>query len=473
MDLHTATALGLSEKLDRKEISAVDLMQATLKQIKAVNGDINAIVALGNADDLLAQARVADAEFTQARRKSTFHGIPMAVKDLVNVKGVRSTRGSPLFEKCVPENDDLLASRLRAAGAILIGKTNVPEFGLGSNSFNPVYGTTRNPYARDRTAGGSSGGAGAALATRMLVVADGSDMMGSLRNPAAWNNVYGFRPSWGRVPGQPDGDVYLHQLSTEGPMARCPKDIAALLQVIAGPDPRCPHGMGIQDFNAGLDVDVSERRIGWLGDWGGAFAVEPGILELGVSALDALASRGCIVETVTPPFSAEALWQSWSVLRAYSIAAGLRSLYEDPARRDRLKPEAIWEIETGLALSAMEVQRASEIRSDWYRAASGLFRDYDAMISPTTQVWPFPVDWRYPETINGVEMDTYHRWMECVIPVSLIGLPSLNVPVGFNENGLPMGMQIFGAHGNDLGVLQLGQAYHVATGWPDARPPGG
>ena len=173
-----------------------------------------------------------------------------------------------------------------------------------------------------------------------------------------------------------------------------------------------------------------------------------------------------------PPFSADALWESWTVLRFFANATQFRPLYEDPTKRDHLKPEAIWEIETGLSLTAMQVQRASEIRSDWYAQAARLFEHYDAMMSPTSQVWPFPIDWRQPEIINNVPMDTYHRWMECTIPVSLIGLPSLNVPVGFGETGLPMGTQVFGARGKDLGVLQLGQAYHEATDWPNARPPG-
>ena len=472
MVLQTATALGLSGQLDSGEIGAEELMRATLAQIDAVNGKVNAIVALRDSDELLAQARAVDAEIAKGPRKSVLHGLPLAVKDLQDVAGISSTSGSTLFADHIPKADHLLPSRLRAAGAIIIGKTNVPEFGLGSNSFNSVYGTTRNPYAPDRTAGGSSGGAGAALATRMVVVADGSDMMGSLRNPAAWNNVYGFRPSYGRVPAQPKGDVYLHQISTDGPMARCPKDIAALLEVIAGPDPRRPHGIVAEPFVPHLDVDIKGRRIGWLGDWGAAFAVEPGILDLGRAAGDVFAELGCTVEDVQPPFSADALWESWTVLRFFANATQFRPLYEDPTKRDHLKPEAIWEIETGLSLTAMQVQRASEIRSDWYAQAARLFEHYDAMMSPTSQVWPFPIDWRQPEIINNVPMDTYHRWMECTIPVSLIGLPSLNVPVGFGETGLPMGTQVFGARGKDLGVLQLGQAYHEATDWPNARPPG-
>ena len=471
MGILSTTALDLSDQLNRGAISAEELMRATLARIADVNGDINAIVALRDADDLIAQARAVDAEIAKGSRKSVLHGLPMAVKDTVAVKGIRSTAGSPLFADLIPQADELLAARMRAAGAIFIGKTNVPEFGLGSHTFNPVYGLTHNPYARDRTVGGSSGGAAAALATRMLALADGSDAMGSLRNPAAWNNVYGFRPSWGRVPGEPAGDMYLNPLYTDGPMARSPGDLTALLDVIAGPDRRHPHCLPKDEFLSRLDGRVQGHRIGWLGDWGGALPMEPGILDLGRAAMNVFVALGCRVEEVAPPFPADAMWDSWTCLRAFARAGSMRAIYDDPARRAQLKPEMIWEIECGQNLGLIDVHRASEIRSDWFRAAAALFETYDALIMPSAQVWPFPVDWRYPQSINGVAMDTYHRWMECVVPVSLIGLPSLNVPVGFSDEGLPMGMQLFGAYGADLDVLQLGQAYHLATDWPDTRPP--
>lgn len=472
MDLVNTTALGLSDQLDRKDISAEELMRATLARIAAENGAINAIVALQDTDDLIAQARAVDAEIAKAPRKGVLHGLPIAVKDVVEVAGIRTTHGSPLFADHVPAQDEILAARMRSGGAIFIGKTNVPEFGLGSNSFNPVYGTTRNPYGLDRTAGGSSGGAGAALAARMVALADGSDAMGSLRNPAAWNNVYGFRPSWGRVPVGSVGDVYLHQLATEGPMARSPKDIAAFLDVMSGPGDMQPHGLGRETYAGTLDAKTKGMRIGWLGDWGGAYPIEPGILDLCRTALNAFEAQGCHVTEIKPPFSAAALWDSWTILRSFSRLGGLRTLYDDPEKRPHLKPEAIWEIECGLALSAPDIQRASEIRSDWFRAAAALFQTYDALVLPSAQVWPFPVEWRCPEAINDVAMDTYHRWMEVVIPVSLIGLPALNLPAGFGANGLPMGMQMFGAYGNDRTVLQLGQTYHAATDWPNTRPPG-
>jgi amidase len=305
----------------------------------------------------------------------------------------------------------------------------------------------------------------------MLPVADGSDMMGSLRNPAAFCNFYGFRPSWGLVPDDPVGEVFLHQLATDGPMARSVEDLAHLLEVLAEVDPHLPHGMAGGGFAAGLDVPVAGIRIGWLGDWGGAYAMEPGIPDLCAAGLSVFEALSAVVEPVAAPFPAEALWDAWITLRSWAVAAGKAPLWEDVAKRGLMKPELIWEIERGLRLSAMEVHRASEVRSAWFFRLVELFQTYDALVLPSAQVWPFPVEWRWPREISGRAMDRYHRWMEVVVPVSLAGVPCLSVPVGFGANGLPMGMQIFGPRGADRKVLRIGQAYHRATDWPGRCPP--
>ncbi|MCR9152143.1 MAG: amidase [Rhodobacteraceae bacterium] len=461
------SATDLSARIAARETSAAELMAATLDWIEAVNPRINAIVSLRPRDVLMDEAVRADHE----PRKGWLHGLPMAPKDLVATRGLRTTRGSPLFADHVPVADDLLAARLRAAGAIFIGKTNTPEFGLGSHSFNPVHGTTLNPYDTAASAGGSSGGAAAALAARMLPVADGSDMMGSLRNPAAFCNVYGFRPSWGLVPPDAEGDTFMATLSTCGPMGRTVEDVARLLDVLAGPNPAVPFARAEQGFAAGLETDPRGLRIGWLGDWGGAYACEPGILDLCETALSVFADLGCTVEDVAPPFPAERLWHAWITLRAFLNAGSKRALYDDPAKRAQLKPEAVWEIEQGLHLSAEAVYAASAIRSQWYAAAARLFEDYDALVLPSAQVWPFAASLRHPEAVGGRPLDTYHRWMEVVIPVSLAGLPALALPAGFGAAGLPMGMQVFGPAGADARILALGQSYHRATDWPARRPP--
>ncbi len=467
MGLCELSASDLARMIAARAVAPSEVMAAHLDRIAAENPAINAVVSLRDPDVLMAEARAAD----DAAPAGWLHGLPLAVKDLCATKGLRTTWGSPLFAGFVPAKDDLLAARMRAAGALFIGKTNTPEWGHGSHTFNPVHGVTRNPHDLAVTAGGSSGGAAAALAARMLPVADGSDMMGSLRNPAAFCNVYGFRPSWGLVPGDAEGDTFLATLATDGPMGRTVEDVARLLSVQAGVNPDVPFGREGADFAAGLDIDIRGKRIGWLGDWGGAYATEPGILALCAAALNVFSDQGAVVEPIAPPFPAEKLWQSWLTLRAMLNAGGKKALYDDPAKRAQMKPETIWEIEQGRGLSAEAVYEASVIRSRYYAHMARLFTRFDAVVLPTAQVWPFPVEWRWPQSINGRAMDSYHRWMEVVIPVSLIGLPALSVPVGFGAQGLPMGMQIAGPVGADARVLALGQAYHRATDWPGRRPP--
>ena len=457
----------LSRLIAARNVAPSEVMAAVLAQVAAANPAVNAIVSLRDESDLMAEARALDDQ----PAKGWLHGIPMAVKDLCATKGLRTTWGSPLFADFIPQRDDLLAARMRAAGAVFIGKTNTPEWGHGSHSFNPIFGATRNPYDLPRTAGGSSGGAAAALATRMVAVADGSDMMGSLRNPAAFCNVYGFRPSWGLVPGNAEGDRYLHTLATEGPMARTIEDIAQLLAVQAGSNPQAPFGREVHDYPALLQCNLRGKRIGWLGDWGGAYAIEPGILDLCERALKVFADQGAQIETPPPPFPADQLWRSWTILRAMLNANAFRTLYDDPAKRAQIKPETKWEIEQGAGLSAEAVYQASVIRSRWYAHAAKLFDRFDALVLPSAQVWPFPVELRWPRSINGRAMDTYHRWMEVVIPASLIGLPVLSLPVGFGATGLPMGMQLIGRDGMDAALLAMGDAYHQATDWPALRPP--
>ena len=472
MSLCDQSASDLSRMIAARQIAPSEVMAEHLARINAVNPAVNAIVSLRDPDDLMREARLAD----DAPHSGWMHGLPLAVKDLLATKGLRTTYGSPLFAHHVPDADDLLVARMRAAGAIIIGKTNTPEWGHGSHSFNPVHGVTRNPYDPTRSAGGSSGGAAAALACRMVPLADGSDMMGSLRNPAAFCNVYGFRPSWGLVPGDAQGDTFLSTLATEGPMARTVEDIARFLQIMAGenaevPFPRHYDGLSGLPEAAMPAADLRGKRIGWLGDWGGAYQLEPGIAALCETALQVFTDQGAVVDAVAPPFPATDLWQSWITLRAMLNAGSKGALYADPGTGALLKPETRWEVEQGLHLSAAAVHAASVTRSRWYACAARLFQTYDALVLPSAQVWPFPADWRWPQHINGTAMDTYHRWMEVVIPVSLAGLPALALPAGFGANGLPMGLQLFGANGADASVLAMGQAYHLATDWPGRRPP--
>ncbi|GLO74033.1 amidase [Phaeobacter italicus] len=467
MSAHFQSARHVLRDLATRKLTAAELMEHTLARIDALNPDINAIVARRDGAELMKEAETAD----HARTRGPLHGLPIAIKDLANVAGLTTTQGSPMLRDFVPAEDELFVARLRAAGAIIVGKTNTPEFGLGSHTFNPVHGATANPYDTTRSCGGSSGGAAAALATGMLSLADGSDMMGSLRNPAGWCNVYGFRPTWGRVPSQPRGDLFLHPLATIGPMARSPEDLAILLDVMSGADPRQPLSATCWADSPTAPLPTAQpMRIGWLGDWGGAYPMEPGILETTRASLDVLADLGHRIDEVQPPFPADRIWQAWSTLRSYALAASLRIF---AGQRGQLKASAQWELDRGLALTGQEVQSASDLRSDWQRSAARLFERYDALILPTAQCWPFDIKMGHPTRINEVPMDTYHRWMEVVVPVSLLGLPSVAVPAGFGDEGLPIGVQMFGAHGRDRALLALAQQYHEATDWPNRRPPPG
>ena len=428
------------------------MMAMTLDRIGARNGAVNAIVALQDRDALVAAAKAAP--------EGPLQGLPMAVKDLADTRGIPTTYGSPLFDTHVPTADSPMVARLRAAGAVIIGKTNTPEWGLGSHSFNPVYGTTLTPYDPSKSAGGSSGGAAAALATGMLALADGSDMMGSLRNPAGWNNVYGFRPSYGLVPNSGPGDLFTNQLSTNGPMARHIADLELLLEVMAAYDPTHPHSCG--PYRA---VPLERAlKIGWLADWGGAYPMEDGVLSLCETAVQQLEALGHEVITLPPPVSSDALWESWTVLRSAVMAAKLRPLYDDPAKRAYLKPEAVWEVEQGLNLPASALHRASERRSDWFRWTAEM--PVDLLALPSAQLFPFPADWTYPQEVAGVAMDTYHRWMEVVVPASLTGLPAVSVPAGMGPTGMPMGLQLFAHRGRDAMVLALAAALEEAVGPP-------
>jgi amidase len=462
------SATDLARRIAARDLSCVAVMTAFLDRIDAINPHVNAIVSRVERPALLAQA----AEYDCMAPMGPLHGLPFAVKDLEPVAGLANTMGSPLFRDQMPPADSIMVSRLRAAGAIFIGKTNVPEFGFGSQTYNTVFGTTLNAYDQTKTAGGSSGGAAVALATRMVPLADGSDHAGSLRNPAAFNNVFGFRPSFGRIPTEAP-DVFAATLGVLGPMARSVEDLALLLSVQAGPDPRAPLSAGqtAASVTAPLDVPAAGRRIGWLGDLGGYLAIEPGILPLCESALGVFETLGAVVEPVAIGFPMAELWEAWTTLRSWGVAANLGELHADPARRELLKPEARWEIARGLAVSGTAISAALAVRTRWYLHMLGLFERFDHLVLPSAQVFPFAADLHWPKGIAGRAMDTYHRWMEVVIPATMAQLPALNVPVGFGELGLPMGMQIIGRPRDELSCLQIAQAYDLATRWPERRPP--
>lgn len=470
-DLTSLSLADLRKTLDAGGASTEEVMEAYLDRIERLNPRINALVSLRSREALLAEARSRDAERNQGRSLGPLHGLPIAIKDLSEAKGILCTYGSPLFHDYVPDFDDIQVERIRAAGAIIIGKTNTPEWGFGSHSYNPVFGVTRNAWDLSRSAGGSSGGAGAALAARLVPVADGSDMMGSLRNPAAFNNVVGFRPSFGRVPTLPGRDAYLNQLSTLGPMGRSVEDVVTLLNIQSGFDPRDP-----SSFESGpvtLDPTIVGKggRIGWLGNFGGHLSFEAGVLDLNEKALGVFERLGFVVEPAKIDFDMNRLWWAWTTLRSYFTAGSMRDFYEDPGRRGALKAEILYEVRSGLRIQAADVYEASAVRTAWYQAVMKVLETCDYLVAPAAQVFPFDADIPWPREIAGKHMDTYHRWMEVVIGPSMAGLPVAALPAGFSATGLPNGFQLIGRPRADRAVLSVAAAYEAATDWLARVPP--
>jgi amidase len=471
-DIVMMDAGALAGAIRARKVSCVEVMNAYLDHIDLINPKVNAIVALQDHAGLIAQACERDQHLARGEPAGPLHGFPHAVKDLAPVKGIRFTMGSPILTDNVAAADSVMVARLRKAGAIFIGKTNTPEFGLGSNTYNPVYGITRNAYDQSRSAGGSSGGAAVALALRMLPLADGTDYAGSLRNPAGWNNVLGFRTSLGRVPA--DGrDPFMLTMGVIGPMARSVPDLALLLSVQAGYDARVPLSIAGDGaaFRAPPARDFKGTRIAWTGDYGGCIPYEAGVLDLCKSALKTFEAMGCIVEEAMPEFSMEALWRAFLPLRAWQTTGPLLAHYRDPARRALLKDSAIFEVESALKLTALDITAASAVRAEWYQATRKFFETYDFFIVPTAQVFPYDANIDWPKEIAGVKMGTYIEWQKGVIPTTMAANPALAVPVGFNAAGLPMGIQIAGPNRGEMALLQLAHAYDQATGWTKKRLP--
>jgi amidase len=456
------SATALSSAIHRRSVSCREVMQAFLARIARVNPLHNALVSLRDGDALLREADACDAELARGASRGWLHGMPQAIKDMASTAGLTTTMGSPLLRNFVPHEDGLMASRMKAAGCIVIGKSNTPEFGLGSHTFNEVFGVTRNAFDVRKSAGGSSGGAAVALATRMLPVADGSDFMGSLRNPAGWNNVFGLRPSQGRVPLWPAADVWVAQLGTEGPMARHVEDLARLLDVQAGPDARVPLSLAAHPSSFAEELEAVEgatARIGWLGDLGGHLAMEPGVAPVCEAALKRLEGIGCVVEPTALGQSPEAVWQAWLVWRRWLVAGRIAPFLAKASNRALIKPEALWEHDQAATLTGAQTLHASAVRTAFYQRMLEHFDHFDALALPSAQVWPFDAERRWPTEIAGRQMDTYHRWMEVVIYATFAGLPCISVPAGFNAEGLPMGLQLIGRPQGDAALLRLARAY--------------
>jgi len=459
-------ARDLAGTIREKKISAREVMQAHLKQIARVNPKVNAMVTLVPEEQLMAQALAADEAIAKGHLLGALHGLPVGVKDLHLTKGIRTTHGSPLHANDIPNADCLVVEREKNAGAIVIGKTNVPEWGLGSQTFNPVFGPTLNPYDLGKTCGGSTGGGAVALACGMVPLADGSDMGGSLRNPPNFCNVVGIRPSPGRVPNPPT-TLGWFTLSVDGPVARDVADCAFFLSVLAGFDRRSPISIdpsGSQFANP-LGRDFKGVRVAMFKDLG--LPWEPAVRDAAKAQRSVLESLGCIVEEAEPDLTDAKecflLWRHWSIELSFG------DILE--ANADKLNQYVHWHVHEGRKLTGPQLARIEAKRTELYQRMRQFMEKYEFFVLPVNQVLPFDVKTHYPTEIAGVKMETYMAWMKSAYYISAVGNPAMSVPCAFSEGGLPIGIQIVGRHHDDWGVLQMGYAFEQATNIGKRRPP--
>jgi amidase len=465
-DICFLSARQMADWIRQKKVSAREVMQAHLKQIQRVNPKVNAIVTLVPEEQLMAQALAADEATAKGNFKGPLHGLPVGVKDLHPTKGIRTTFGSPLYAENIPNFDCLVVEREKNAGAIVIGKTNVPEWGLGSQTFNPVFGATHNPYDLTRTCGGSTGGGSVALACGMVPLADGSDMGGSLRNPPNFCNVVGLRTSPGRVPNPPSSHGWF-TLSVAGPVARSVSDCAFFLSVLAGFDRRSPisidqsgdqfsRSLAGRSFKGVRVAMFKDMGLPWEGEVKSAVQAQRKVFE----------SLGCIVEEAEPDFSdANECFVGW---RHWSVEAQFGDILE--ANSSKLNEYVHWHVEEGRKLTGPYLSRLDAKRTALYERMRAFMEKYDFFILPVNQVLPFDVKTHYPTEIVGVKMENYIAWMKSAYYISTVGNPAISVPCAFSGSGLPIGMQIVGRHNDDWGVLQMAYAYEQAINVGKRRP---
>jgi amidase len=465
LDIYS-TAREMAAAVAAREVSARELLELHLARIAEVNPDVNAVVSL---DEERARVGAAEADDWLARGEEIgpLHGLPHAFKDTHEVAGWRTTFGSPLRAEHVPRRDELVVERIRAAGVVTIGRTNVPEWAAGSHTFNPVFGTTRNPYDLSKSAGGSSGGAGAALASGMVPLADGSDMGGSLRNPASFDNVVGLRPSVGRVPAWPAMNAF-ELTSVGGPMARNVEDVALLLSVMAGPSRRAPMSLETpgRAFAPPLHGSLQDVRVALSLDLGGAYQVDDSVAAVVAAQADVLGAAGAVVEEAHPSMSgADAAFRT---LRAWVFHHRFRSLLAK--RPDDFKESLADNIRLGADLTGEDVARAQQQVTSLHERMRVFFETYDVLALPVSQVPPFAADQEYPDSINGVPQDSYLDWMRSAYLVTVTGCPAISVPAGFTPDGLPVGLQLVGPHRAERRLLEIAHAYEQATRVGDRRP---
>ena len=466
-DLLLDDAVGIRGRLGVGDVSARELLEVHLRQIERLDPTLHAFVTV-DAEAARDTADRIDRAWVRGDDVGELAGLPIGIKDIHPTRGLRTTYGSLLHQDDVPEVDALVVERLRSAGGVIIGKTNTPEFAAGSQTYNRIVGATLNPYDHSRTCGGSSGGSAVAVATGMVALADGSDLGGSLRNPASFCNVVGFRPSPGRVPRWPSADAW-DSLAVQGPIAHSVRDVALMMSVLAGPDPRSP--IGLQDpgsmFLKPLKSDLAGARVAVSVDLGG-YPVDRDVREVVARAGEVMEREpGAVVEHATPDLrDADAIF---TTLRAARFAASYAHLLDDE-RRQVLNDDVIWNIEEGLALDPLAVLRAERERTELYHRVRSFFEAYDYLLAPTSQVPPFPANERYPSSIEGHEMPTYISWMATCYAITVTSLPAISVPGGFSPTGLPIGVQLVSGPRADFELLGAAAAFEAATSHGLRRP---
>ena len=452
MSVNFLTVEDLINKLENNNLTIHEIIKTFYDKINEKNDEINAIISKLPYHDLDTQINLSEKRRMQKKRLSPLDGLPIAIKDLEETQGILTTSGSKVFQNNIPKIDSEMVHNLKKSGCIIIGKTNVPEFGIGSQTYNAIFGSTKNPFDTKLTSGGSSGGAAAAVSAGMIPFADGSDMMGSLRNPASFCSVFGYRPTPGLVPSKVTSKIFP-KLSTLGPIGKTTKCLAYLLDAQVGNFFKNKNKNNL--FSEIVDYFPKKQiKIAWLGNFNGDYLYEKEIKEICENFLKKLENHQFKIEDLFIKFNSQIIWESWINLRSLSLKNDLYEIFKNKKKVSFLKPEIIWEIERALSLSDLNYEEAIYKRIEWKKYTDLLFKRFDFLALPSTQVFPFLAQVKYPSEIDGKKLDTYHRWMEVVIPASLIGLPTISIPCGFNNKGLPIGIQIIGKHGNDNEVLR-------------------
>tara|TARA_B100001175_G_scaffold316251_1_gene329695 strand:- start:747 stop:2138 length:1392 start_codon:yes stop_codon:yes gene_type:complete len=441
----------LINKLENNNLTIHEIMKIFYNKIDEKNDEINAIISKLSYHGLDKQLNLSEKRRMENKRLSPLDGLPIAIKDLEETQGILTTSGSKVFQNNIPKIDSQMVHNLKKSGCIIIGKTNVPEFGIGSQTYNTIFGSTKNPFDTKLTSGGSSGGAAAAVSAGMIPFADGSDMMGSLRNPASFCSVFGYRPTPGLIPSKVTSKIFP-KLSTLGPIGKTTKCLTYLLDAQVGNFFFKKNKNNL--FSELVDnLPKKQIKIAWLGNFNGSYLYENEIKEICEDFLKNLESHQFKIEDLPLKFNSQIIWESWINLRSLSLKNDLYEIFKDKNKVTFLKPEIIWEIERALTLSSINYEQAIYKRTKWKKYTDLLFKRFDFLALPSTQVFPFLAKVKYPSEINGKNLDTYHRWMEVVVPASLIGLPTISIPCGFNTKGLPIGIQLIGKYGNDKEVL--------------------